>query len=42
MPVDFPTRENFSVCFIHKSAEHFFVSSVLFTDEAYHLDSKGF
>jgi 6-pyruvoyl-tetrahydropterin synthase len=34
MPADFPTRENFCRCFVQRSAEHLFVSSELFTDEA--------
>jgi hypothetical protein len=34
MPADFPARKNFYRCFIQRSAEHFFVSSVLFADEA--------
>jgi hypothetical protein len=31
---DFPGRENLCHCFVQRSAEHFCVSSVLFTDEA--------
>jgi hypothetical protein len=31
---DFPACENFCRCFVQWSAEHFFVSSVLFKDEA--------
>jgi hypothetical protein len=33
MPANFPVCENFCRCFV-RFAEHFFVSSVLFTDEA--------
>jgi hypothetical protein len=31
---DLPAQENFCQCFVPQSAEHFFVSSVLFADEA--------
>jgi hypothetical protein len=34
MPADFPARENFSRCFVQRSAEHFFVLSLLFKNEA--------
>jgi hypothetical protein len=34
MPADFPVWGNFCQCFLQQSAEHFFVSLVLFTDEA--------
>jgi hypothetical protein len=34
MPADFPARENFCRCFVQRSAEHLFFSSVLFIDEA--------
>jgi hypothetical protein len=34
MPADFPMRENFCQCFVQQHAENFFVSSMLFTDEA--------
>jgi hypothetical protein len=32
--VDFPSGETFCWCFVLRSVGHFFVSSVLFTDEA--------
>jgi hypothetical protein len=35
MPSDFPARENFCRYFVQRSAEHFFVSSALFADEAH-------
>jgi hypothetical protein len=34
MPADFPARETLCWCLVHRSAEHIFVSSELFTDEA--------
>jgi hypothetical protein len=34
MPAYFPAREKFYRCFVRRSAEHFFVPSVLHTDEA--------
>jgi hypothetical protein len=34
MPADFPAQEKFCRCFVQRSAEHFFASSVLFTNEA--------
>jgi hypothetical protein len=34
MPADFSAQENFCWCFVQRNAEHFFVSSVLFSDEA--------
>jgi hypothetical protein len=37
MPADFPAQDNFSRYFLQRSAEHFFVSSLLFTNEA-HFD----
>jgi hypothetical protein len=33
MPADFPARENCCRCFVQRSAEHFYVYSVPFTDE---------
>jgi hypothetical protein len=33
MPADFSGRENFCQCLVQRSDEHFFASSVLFTDE---------
>jgi hypothetical protein len=33
MPADFPVLQNIRLCFVQRKAEHFFVSSVLFTDE---------
>jgi hypothetical protein len=33
MPGGFPAREHFCRCFVQRSAEHFSVSSVPFTDE---------
>jgi hypothetical protein len=35
MPADFPARENFHRCFLQRSADYFFVPSVLLTDEAH-------
>jgi hypothetical protein len=37
---DFPVRENLYWCFVQRSVENVFVSSVLFTDEA-HFGSDG-
>jgi hypothetical protein len=34
MPADFPWRENFCRCLVQRSAEHFFVPLVLFTEAA--------
>jgi hypothetical protein len=34
MPADFPARENICRCFVQRSADHFFLSSVLLIDEA--------
>jgi hypothetical protein len=40
MPVDFPRRENYSLCPVQRSDEHFYVSSALFKDEE-RFDSDG-
>jgi hypothetical protein len=34
MPADFPARVDFCRFFVERSAEYFFASAVLFTDEA--------